>query len=120
MFSRNAGSVNLREASGLISPADTRKVAAFLFSNLELTPTTRLQAAGRIETVSIDGTAATFPSDFLGLSGAMEQSRASRNYLPISASLGLLQDLPGGLVASITGQYVERAPRPRTLLSRRS
>ena len=44
----------------------------------------------------------------------------SRNlhFTPKSASIGLIQDLPWDLVASITGQYVERAPKPAELFSR--
>jgi iron complex outermembrane receptor protein len=41
-----------------------------------------------------------------------------RNFTPVSAAAGLLQDLPHGLVASLTAQYVERAPRAPELLSR--
>ena len=40
------------------------------------------------------------------------------SFTPKSASIGLIQDLPWGLVASITGQYVERAPKPAELFSR--
>jgi iron complex outermembrane receptor protein len=40
------------------------------------------------------------------------------HFTPKSASVGLIQDLPYGLVASITGQYVERAPKPAELFSR--
>ena len=40
------------------------------------------------------------------------------HFTPKSASIGLMQNLPGDLVASITGQYVERAPKPAELFSR--
>jgi iron complex outermembrane receptor protein len=40
------------------------------------------------------------------------------HFTPKSASVGLIQNLPWGLVASITGQYVERAPKPAELFSR--
>ena len=40
------------------------------------------------------------------------------NFTPKSASIGLIQNLPGQLVASITAQYVERAPKPAELFSR--
>ena len=40
------------------------------------------------------------------------------NFTPKSASIGLIQNLPWDLVASITGQYVERAPKPAELFSR--
>ena len=40
------------------------------------------------------------------------------NFTPKSASIGLIQNLPGQLVASITAQDVERAPKPAELFSR--
>jgi iron complex outermembrane receptor protein len=40
------------------------------------------------------------------------------NFTPASASVGLIQNLPWNLVASLTGQYVERAPKPAELFSR--
>ncbi|MDB5598526.1 MAG: hypothetical protein JWN71_570 [Xanthobacteraceae bacterium] len=100
------------DAGSLLAPSRTRSAAAYLFNELSVTDTLRLQAAGRIETVSVAGTAATFPGDLLGL-GAMEPDlfTNSRRFTPTSASLGVLQDLPFGLTASLTGQYVERAPK---------
>lgn len=100
------------EAGSLLAPSRTRSAAAYLFNELTVSDTLRLQAAGRIETVSVAGTAATFPSDLLGL-GALEPDlfTNSRRFTPTSASLGVLQDLPFGLTASLTGQYVERAPK---------
>ena len=41
-----------------------------------------------------------------------------RNFTPKSGAVGFLQDLPDGLVASLTAQYVERAPRAPELFSR--
>jgi iron complex outermembrane receptor protein len=48
------------------------------------------------------------------------QVSTARNpsYTPKSGSVGLIQNLPGDLVASITAQYVERAPKPAELFSR--
>ena len=40
------------------------------------------------------------------------------HFTPKSASAGLLQNLPYDLVASVTAQYVERAPKPAELFSR--
>jgi iron complex outermembrane receptor protein len=39
-------------------------------------------------------------------------------FTPKSAAVGLLQDLPWNMVASITAQHVERAPKPAELFSR--
>ncbi|HTE95204.1 MAG TPA: TonB-dependent receptor, partial [Bradyrhizobium sp.] len=48
------------------------------------------------------------------------QVSTARNlsFTPKSGSVGLIQNLPGDLVASITAQYVERAPKPAELFSR--
>jgi iron complex outermembrane receptor protein len=100
------------EAGALLAPSRTRSAAAYLFNELAVSDTLRVQAAGRIETVSVAGTAATFPSDLRGLAALEpEQVSNSRRFLPTSASLGVLQDLPFALTASLTGQYVERAPK---------
>ena len=40
------------------------------------------------------------------------------HFTPKSASVGLIQKLPYDLVASVTAQYVERAPKPAELFSR--
>jgi iron complex outermembrane receptor protein len=40
------------------------------------------------------------------------------SYTPKSGSVGLIQNLPGDLVGSITAQYVQRAPKPAELFSR--
>ncbi|MFX8715911.1 TonB-dependent receptor, partial [Acinetobacter baumannii] len=39
-------------------------------------------------------------------------------FTPKSGSVGLIQNLPWNLAASITGQYTERAPKPAELFSR--
>lgn len=105
------------EAGGLIAPAATRTAAAFLFNELSLTPTTRAQASARIEHARVAGTATLFPG-FDGGAGLPVEFAAARSFTPVSASLGLLQDLPFGMVASLSGQYVERAPRAQELYSR--
>lgn len=106
------------EAGGLIAPAATRSAAAFLFNELELHRGTRLQGAVRIEHVRIGGTANTFPADLDGGSGLPMEAAATRSFTPFSASLGLLQDLPHGFVASLTGSLTQRAPRAQELYSR--
>lgn len=106
------------EAGGLLAPSHTRTTAAFLFNELALTQTTRLQAAARIEQARVGGTASLFPAGLDPAGGAPAEFTAVRNFAPMSASLGLLQTLPGGWVASLTGQYVERAPRAQELYSK--
>lgn len=106
------------EAGGLLAQTHTRTAAAFLFNELALSPTTRLQAAARIEQARVGGTASLFPAGLDPAGGAPAELAAVRNFAPMSASLGLLQNLPGGWVASLTGQYVERAPRAQELYSK--
>jgi iron complex outermembrane receptor protein len=105
------------EAGSLLAPTQTGSLAAFLFNELKLTNTLKLQAAGRIEYVDIGGTAAIFPARFLPPGDPVE-SPFTRHFPLKSASLGLLKELPWNLVASLTGQYVERAPRAPELFSK--
>ena len=103
---------------GLIDPSRTRSVAGYLFNELQFPNALRLQIAGRIERVEISGTATAFPLDFLPAADPPGTSAFHTGFTPKSISAGLLQDLPLGLVGSITAQYVERAPRAPELLSR--
>jgi iron complex outermembrane receptor protein len=94
----------------LLPPAHTQSIAAFIFEELQLSRKLRLQAAARVENDSVDGTASTFPANFLPPPDDPVQSPSKRNFLPISGSIGLLYDLPLGVVARLTAQHVERAP----------
>jgi iron complex outermembrane receptor protein len=59
-----------------------------------------------------------FPADFLPDGNPQIALGRNPSYTPKSGSLGLIQNLPGDLVGSITAQYVERAPKPAELFSR--
>jgi iron complex outermembrane receptor protein len=106
------------EAGSLLAPSETTAGAFYLFNELRVAPTLKLQAAGRVDRAHVDGTAATFPADFDGLSGAPTEFGAKREFTPLSASVGALQALPYGLVAGISAQYVERAPRALELFAK--
>ncbi|MBE9607051.1 TonB-dependent receptor [Acetobacteraceae bacterium H6797] len=108
------------ESLEFLPPADTARYASYIFEELSLTPTLRLQAAARIESVRIDGSTASFPNDFLPTSptDTLSNGPRQRDYTPVSASLGLLKDLPWSMQARLTGQYVERAPSAAELYSR--
>ncbi len=106
------------EAGSLLAPSETTAAAFYLFNELRLSPTLKLQAAGRIDRTHVDGTAATFPADFDGLSGAPSEFGARRDFMPLSTSFGALQALPFGLVAGVSAQYVERAPRALELFAK--
>jgi iron complex outermembrane recepter protein len=94
----------------LLAPTSTVNLAGFVLEELQLTKKLRFQAAARIETSDVKGTASTFPPDFLPPPADPIEAPASRTITPKSGSLGLLYDLPLGVVARLTAQHVERAP----------
>ena len=108
--------------NGLFDPNKNTKVAGYAFNELKFTETTRAQIAGRIERVNLTGTTPAFIPELFDLAANPFDIGAptARNlsFTPKSASIGLIHNLPLGLVASITGQYVERAPKPAELFSR--
>lgn len=97
---------------GLWDSNTNRRIAGYIFNELKFSETTKAQLAGRIERVSLSGTGREFDNV-----GALTSTPASLGYTPKSVSLGLIQNLPMDLVGSITGQYVERAPKPAELFS---
>lgn len=121
---RNKLAAIATEGGGLLDPNETRSVAGYVFNEFRFSDTLRAQVAGRIEHLTVDGTATNFPADFLPVFGPgpvfipPTTSPLTRNFTPASVSAGVLQDLPYNLVASITAQYVERAPRAPELLSK--
>lgn len=104
--------------NGLFSPNTNNKVAGYIFNELKFTETTKAQVAGRIEHVSLSGSTPDFPADFLPDGAPQFSTQRNPAFTPKSGSIGLLQNLPGDLVASVTAQYVERAPKPAELFSR--
>jgi iron complex outermembrane receptor protein len=108
------------EAGGLLAPAASHQLAGYMFEQLDLGGGLRLQGAGRVEGSRVAGTAGIYPSDFLPTPDIQEPfSYASkREFVAKSASFGVLQDLPHGFVASLTGLYSERAPTAPELYSR--
>jgi iron complex outermembrane receptor protein len=121
---RNKIAAIATEGGGLLDPAETRSVAGYVFNEFRFSDTLRAQVAGRIEHLTVDGTATNFPADFLPVFGPgpvfipPTTSPLTRNFTPVSVSAGVLQDLPYNLVGSVTAQYVERAPRAPELLSK--
>jgi iron complex outermembrane receptor protein len=101
------------EGDGLLDPARTSAVAAFLFEELQATKRLRLQAALRIEQTEVVGTGLDLANPLVPVLVAGE-----RAFAPFSASGGILYDLPWGVVARLTGQYVERAPADAELFSK--
>jgi iron complex outermembrane receptor protein len=110
---RTAGFGVEEEVDGLLDPAARqRMLAGFLFEELEVTRRLRLQAAGRIEGNAADGTGVENPL------ASLDPGRFSRDYTPTSASIGLLYELPLGIVARLTAQHTERAPDIGELFSK--
>ncbi|MGY3124163.1 iron complex outermembrane receptor protein [Bradyrhizobium sp. S3.14.4] len=104
--------------NGLWDPNNNTRVAAYAFNEFKFTDATRAQIAGRIEHVELHGTTPNFPPDYLPDGTPQVGIARNPSFTPKSGSIGLLQDLPGGMVGSITAQYVERAPKPAELFSR--
>jgi len=101
------------EGDSLLEPARTNNVAAFWFEELQVTKRLRLQAAARIEQTQVDGTGLDLGDPLNPVAVAGEKT-----FRPISASAGILYELPLGVVARLTGQYVERAPADAELFSK--
>jgi iron complex outermembrane receptor protein len=103
--------------NGLWDPNHNSRVAGYIFNEFKFTEATKAQIAGRIEHVDLHGSTPDFPADFLP-DGSQVSTGRNPSYTPKSGSIGLIQNLPGDLVASVTAQYVERAPKPAELFSR--
>ena len=97
---------------GLWDPNTNRRIAGYIFNEFKFSTTTKAQLAGRIEQVNLSGTGREFDNV-----GPLTSAPATRSFTPMSASLGLIQNLPMDLVGSLTAQYVERAPKPAELFS---
>lgn len=122
------------EAGGLLSPAQTRALAGYLFEEIDTGKGVKLQLAGRVEGARLTGTTSLFPASFLpnfSATGALDgdgnpvlaaepvNSQAVRRaYTAKSVAFSILQDLPFDLIGSLAAQYVERAPAAAELFSR--
>ena len=96
----------------LLEPASTDVAAGFWFEELQVSKPLRLQAAARLEQADVSGVGIEDP-----LGAAIVKPR-DRSFTPVSGSLGALYELPLGVVARLTGQYVERAPEAPELFSK--
>ena len=104
--------------NGLFDPNSNNRIAGYTFNEFKFTEQTRAQIAGRIEHVELSGMTPDFPIGFLP--DGIDRPTVQRHpgFTPKSGSIGLIQNLPGDLVGSLTAQYVERAPKPAELFSR--
>jgi iron complex outermembrane receptor protein len=114
-FGVQASNVNLNAPGvegGLFDPNRTTMAAGYVFNELRFTNWLRMQVAGRIEQNNVKGSVPDLLIDpFVNIG-------RDRKFTPKSGAVGFLHDLPWGMVASLTAQYVERAPRAPELLSR--
>lgn len=110
----DAGSI----LNGLFDPNRNTMVAGYLFNELRLNESLRMQLAGRIEANRVTGRAVEFPSTVFDIAGLAPSTERARHFVPASLSFGVIKDLPWGVSASFTAQYVERAPRAAELFSR--
>ena len=101
---------------GLLDPARTNTLAGFIFEELQVNPALRFQVAGRIESHKVDGLGL---SDFTDVNNPVFFN-GERSFTPVSGSIGVLYELPGGVVTRLTGQHVERAPEAQELFSKGS
>lgn len=107
------------EGGGLIAPAETRSLAAYAFEELQINDSWRLQFAGRVGGVHVDGSAAQFPSSYLPEGSEPGLSPRSRTFAPKSVSAGVQYMLPWwNIAATLNAQYVERAPAAAELFSK--
>lgn len=105
--------------NGLWNPNSNTRVAAYLFNEFKFSDMTRAQLAGRIERVDLRGSMPDVIPDVFADPSAIGASTERRpGFTPKSASVGLIRNLPWNLSASLTAQYVERAPKPAELFSR--
>jgi iron complex outermembrane recepter protein len=108
--------------NGLYDPNNNNRVAGYVFNEFKFSETTKAQIAGRIEHVNLSGTTPAFIPDVFDVNidpaSVGPATPQNLHFTPKSASVGLIQNLPYDLVASVTAQYVERAPKPAELFSR--
>ncbi len=104
--------------NGLWDPNKNTKVAGYIFNEFKFSEITKAQLAGRIEHVDLNGMTPEFPASFLGIDPVGPTLARNPKFTPKSGSIGVIQNLPLDLAASLTAQYVERAPKPAELFSR--
>lgn len=105
------------QLESFLPKTESRSLAAYWFEELAVGHGLRFQAAGRIEGDRLNSTATLFPGDYLPDGNDLIHYPLTRRFAPKSASIGALQDLPYGFVASVNGSYVERAPTGYELFS---
>lgn len=101
------------EGDSLLDIARTQKAALFLFEELQVTRQLRLQGAIRYEHNNVTGTGLDLADP-----AAPRTVVGDRTFRPVSASAGVLYDLPAGVVLRSTAYYTQRAPDAAELFSK--
>jgi iron complex outermembrane receptor protein len=101
------------EGDNLIEPSTTRKTAGFLFEELRLSHRLRLLGSVRLQNDAVTGS--TYADASLPGGPLVDYDKS---FDTKSGSVGLLYDLPLGVVARLTGLYAERAPEAQELFSK--
>lgn len=105
---------------GLLAPTNTDAVGGFAFEQLQLSDTWKIQTAARVETLAVSGLAGSFPASFLPPPATFTETALTRNFTPVSFSLGVLKSLPWDMVVSLSANRTQRAPAAPELFSRGS
>lgn len=100
------------DGPGLWDPNRNWRAAGYIFNEFRFSDVTKAQLAARIEHVEMSGMGRDIDP-----AGNIATASADRSFTPVSVSAGVIQNLPWDLAASVTGQYVERAPKPAELYS---
>jgi iron complex outermembrane receptor protein len=111
---RIAGVAVDEPVDALLDPARANTIAGFIFEELQVTRSLRLQAAARIEQSKVSGRGLSDITDPLN----PVLFEGERSFKPTSFGLGMLYQLPLGVVARLNGQMVERAPEAQELFSK--
>lgn len=101
------------EGDSILALARTRSAAGFLFEELQVSPGVRLQGAVRYEYNNAQGTGIALVDPV-----APVTVNGDRTFKPVSASAGVLIDIPMGVVMRLTAQHTERAPDTAELFSK--
>ncbi len=101
------------EGDSILELARTRSAAAFMFEELQVSQGVRFQGAVRYEHNNATGTGLDLadPTSPVTVNG-------DRTFKPVSASGGVLVDVPLGIVMRLTAQHTERAPDSAELYSK--
>ena len=102
------------EGDNLLEPNTTDTIGGYLFEEVRLGADLRIQAAGRIEHAEVSG--ATF-DNFTAPTGLVAHDLS---FDPASASLGMLYDLPAGIVVEVRPVRLSNAHRWRRSCSPRA